>query len=176
MSSTLNLKTWNDFGSKLLQEKGHKRQKEFLTSCKQKDDFSCYMNNNLHGYYRSSSSSFLSDYEFTEAEFCSPPEDTQNMIWDRLNSCQLDKETLSDVCFWGEVVFNLIERDQLKPEWLASSKGNSLEEGGYFIDRALNSNDSKMLDDCVRKILRSMCNPRPRGRRVVFCDFSLGRA
>ena len=45
-----------------------------------------------------------------------------------------------------------------------------------MLDKALNSSDKKDIDDRVRRILRSMCNPAPRGKRVVYDGFYLGKA
>jgi hypothetical protein len=45
-----------------------------------------------------------------------------------------------------------------------------------MLDNAINSNDGKKIDDCTRRILRSMGNSAPRGKRIVFNDFYLGKA
>ena len=52
-----------------------------------------------------------------------------------------------------------------------------MKTGVYMLDSALNSNDGKKIDDCVRRVLRSMgCPPAGRGKRIIFNDFYLGKA
>ncbi len=81
------------------------------------------------------------------------------------------------VCgFWGNVIIELIKNDCIRPDYLASNLNGVNETGIYMLDNAINSADSKKIDDCVRRILRSMSNPAPRGKRIVFDDFYLGKA
>ena len=81
------------------------------------------------------------------------------------------------VVVWGVIVINLIKHDYIKPDYLASNMNGVNETGVYMLDYALNSDDGKKIDDCVRRILRSMgCPPAGRGKRIIFNDFYLGKA
>ena len=50
------------------------------------------------------------------------------------------------------------------------------ERGNTSLMRRYNLTTKKTIDGCVRRILRSMCNPAPRGKRIVFNDFCLGKS
>jgi hypothetical protein len=78
--------------------------------------------------------------------------------------------------FWGSVIIDMIKHDCIKPDYLASNLNGVNETGIYMLDNAINSADDKKIDDCTRRVLRSMCNPKPRGKRIVFNDFYLGKA
>ena len=49
-------------------------------------------------------------------------------------------------------------------------------KGIFVLDMAIKSNNGKTIDKCVRKILRVMANPEPRGKRIIFNDFYLGKS
>ncbi len=78
--------------------------------------------------------------------------------------------------FWGYIVVQMIKYDCIKSDYLASNLNGVNETGVYILDNAINSNDNKKIDDCTRRILRSMGNSAPRGKRIVFNDFYLGKA
>ena len=172
----LDSKLWNNFGNRLLEGKDLDTQTEFLEACKSKDSFLKYINDELQIEKLDFGSSVGFDYQFTEAEFCSPPEDTQKTIWQTFSQFKLSRHDMSDVCFWGRVMLDLIDKSSFKPEWLAANSNSASEEGVYSIDSALKSQEEKKLDKCVRRVLRSLCNPKPRGKRIVFFDFPLGKS
>ena len=172
----LDLKLWNNFGNRLLEGKDLGTQTEFLEACKSKDGFLEYITVEMQMEKFDFDSSVGFDYQFTEAEFCSPPEDTQKTIWQTFNQFNLPRHDMSDVCFWGRVMLDLIGKSSFEPEWLAANSNSPSEEGVYSIDSALKSQEERKLDKCVRRILRSLCNPKPRGKRIVFFDFPLGKS
>ena len=172
----LDSKLWTNFGKRLLEGKDSKIQAEFLEACRSKDDFQTYIFDDLQTENLEIGSSVVFDYRFTQAEFCSPPEDTQNIIWQTFNKNNISREAISDVCFWGRVMLDLIEKSSFEPVWLAANSNGTSEEGAYAIDIALSSQEDKKLDRCVRKVLRSLCNPTPRGKRIVYFDFPLGKS
>lgn len=168
---------YSDFGKFLLSNKGSDEQIKFLQTCRNgKEYFLNYLNENLLNSQEStiSGKSVYFDYGFTEAEFRFPPIDTQEMIWDTFN--KIPRENMTFCGFWGEVIINMIKHDCIKPDYLASNLNGVNETGIYMLDSAINSDDSKKIDDCVRRILRSMGNSAPRGKRIVFNDFYLGKA
>ena len=171
----LDSKLWNDFGDRLLQKNDVTRQKKFLAACTSRDIFLKYLRSELQTDNFGFDSLIRFDYQFTESEFFSPPEDTQKTIWERFNKFNLSPICMSDECYWGRVMLDLIERGKIEPEWLAANSSNT-SEGAQLIDHALKSHKEKEIDTCVRRILRSLCNPRPRGRRVIYSDFPISRS
>ncbi len=170
-------KVWYDFGKALLNEQGSEKQKNFLQICKSgKTNFSEYIDEHLYSIENSviGNDHFPFRYRFTEREFLYPPEDTQKTIWERFR--ELPHEALSYCGFWGYTVVNMIKEGYIEPDYLASSSNGVTETGIYCIDKALRPEDKKTIDRCVRRVLRSMCNPFPRGKRIVFNDFYLGKA
>jgi hypothetical protein len=61
----------------------------------------------------------------------------------------------------------MIKDDCIKPDYLASNLNGVNETGIYMLDSAINSDDGKKIDDCTRRILRSMGCP-PAGRGKIF--------
>lgn len=169
--------TYSDFGESLLSNKGSDKQIEFLQACRNgKDDFINYLNekllSNKEAVIKGKDISFY--HKFNEAEFRFPPKDTQEIIWDTFN--KIPQENMTFCGFWGSAVIDMIKCDCIKPDYLASNLNGVNETGIYMLDSAINSDDNKEVDECVRRVLRSMGNSAPRGKRIVFNDFYLGKA
>ena len=177
-------KAWLEFGKRLLEKADaadpgdtSETQKGFLRICQSgKDSFLGYMDEHLLSREGSTigKNEVAFAYQLTEREFLYPPQDTQEKIWDTFKD--LPAETMYCCSFWGYVIVRMIKDGQIEPRYLASGLNGKNATGAYMIEDALKSNDSKQIDDRVRRILRSMCNPAPRGKRVVFDDFYLGKA
>ncbi len=167
---------WSEFGKKILSNKGSDEQRFFLQACRNgKDNFLFYLSENLlNSESVITGKNIYFDYRFTEAELRFPPRDTQQIIWDIFS--KIPKENMTLCGFWGEIIIAMIKHDCIKPEYLASNLNGVNETGIYMLDNAINSNDNKKIDDCVRRVLRSMGNPAPRGKRIVFNDLYLGKA
>lgn len=168
---------WSSFGKKLLSNKGSEEQIKFLQSCRDgKDVFLQYLSNNIfneEGVIISGKGVFF-NHKFTESEFRFPPIDTQQIIWDAFQN--IPKQNMGSCGFWGSVIVDMIKHDCITPDYLASNVNGVNETGVYMLDSAIDSDDNKMIDDCVRRVLRSMGNSAPRGKRIIFNDFYLGRA
>ncbi len=110
-------------------------------------------------------------YKFSENEFfLISTKDTQKIIWDGFKA--VDEETKFSCGFWGYIIVEMLKNGAIeKPSDLASTKNMT---GHAHIDDAL-AGTPKNVDDCVRRILRSMCNSKARGHRIIFYDFPLGR-
>ena len=169
--------SWKSFGKALLSAKGSEKQIELLQSCRGgKNVFLQYLDDNLlnkKDVIVPGKGVFL-DHKFTEAEFRFPPIDTQQIIWDAFQ--EVPKQNMGSCGFWGGIIIDMIKHDCISPDYLASNMNGALETGAYMIDSVINSGDSKKIDDSVRRILRSMGNPEPRGKRIIFNDFYLGKA
>jgi len=168
--------TWREFGKSLLDQKGSEKQREFLRACRAgKGDFLqyvkavCPVDDNVIG---EQDTGFK--YKFSRGEFRHVPRETQEVIWNAFKGIPVD--AVSSCGFWGYVVITLIDNDMIEPEFLATGSNGDAGAGGYVIDMALQSDDEKQIDLCVRRVLRSLCNDAPRGKRVVFDDFYLGKA
>jgi len=169
---------WMKFGRDLLQSNNSEaldEQIKFLKACR--DGNSALLeylepllsdSNNLTG-----KDSTYVDIKLTEKEFRNPPEDTQEEIFE--NFKDYPSETLSYNGFWGYLIINLIRSEAIQASFLAANTGNNNQSGLVCLDYALSENaEATLVDATVRRVLRSMCNPAPRGKRIVFDDFVLG--
>lgn len=175
---------WYDFGKRILERRGEDEQLEFLEACFSRDTFIEYMNEHLpiDGIDGSSALGTF-DHRFTELEFIEPPlETTQKYIWEGFapTSDTGDEELYADCCYWGVVIREMVERNLVEAPWLAVEASDTHNGAGHDnIDNALSAEGedaAAAMDKCVRRILRSMCNPVPRGARIVFNDFPLGKS
>ncbi len=169
--------TYSNFGTNLLSDKGSDEQIEFLQFCRNgKDNFINYLDKKLLSNKDAiiDGESVFLDHKFTESEFRFPTEDTQEVIWYTFKS--VPRENMMLCGFWGVVIIDMIKHDCIKPDYLASNLNGVNETGIYMIDSAINSDDGETIDKCVRRVLRAMGNPAPRGKRIVFNDFYLGKA
>lgn len=175
---------WYDFGKILTERPGQDEQREFLEACLSRDAFLEYMNSHIPTDNLDGGSALGNfDHKFTELEFIDPPlETTQKYIWEAFGSAGVggNEELYADCCFWGVVIREMVERGLVEASWLAVGAGDTHDDAGRDnIENALSEEGegvAKAMDDCVRRILRSMCNPRPRGARIVFNDFPLGKS
>ena len=169
--------TWGRFGRKLFKDesKGSEEQKEFLAACKSgKNDFLRYLKHKKLPDSASDGELVNFTHQFTEQEFIRPPYYIQEKIWQAFKG--LPDEIAYKCGFWGYMIIKMIENDQIQPLFLASDSKDTNGTGSYMIDDALTSNDAGKIGVCVRRVLRSICNPAPRGKKIVFNDFPLGKA
>lgn len=170
----LDEKAWLEFGKNLLAEKDSEKQKEFLQICRSgKDGFLKYMHEHLlFGEDDIIDGEHIAlKYKFSEREFLHPPKGTQQVIWDTFKD--VPDEMMASCGFWGYTIIDAIKSDYVAPDYLAAELNGVTKTGIYVIDAAQKSKE--LIDKCVRRILRSMCNPAARGKRIVFNDFSLGK-
>ena len=84
------------------------------------------------------------------------------------------------VSFWAEVTLQHLREGVIRDAYWLAANGRRNEGGEERIDRALAENGEarkKMMDDCVRTILRRMSGlSTARANRSVFVDASFGRA
>ena len=172
--SRLYEKVWEDFGKKLTRRKGSEEQREFLAACRAgKEEFLAYLKHNNLADSVSDGESVNFTHQFTEREFVYPPYDTQKKIWETFKG--LPDEIICKCGFWAYVIIKMIEDGYIQPSYLASEPNDIKSTGSYMIDNALTSNNAKKIDKRVRRVLRSMCNPAPRGKRIILNDFYLGK-
>jgi len=166
---------WHDFGKNLLAKKGSEKQREFLHACRAgKDAFLRHVSAVYTGDDVIGEQDVGFKYKFSRGEFRHIPRDTQRIIWNTFQNIPVDD--VSSCGFWGHVVITMIDNDLIEPEFLATGSNGDAGAGSYVIEKALQSDDEEQIDLCARRVLRSLCNPAPRGKRVVFDDFYLGKA
>ncbi len=176
------MKVWTTFGKDILSDQGSEKQTEFLRVCKSgKEEFLDYMKENLCSVEGSILPGIVVDFKhrFTEEEFYQLPPDTQKIIWGTFKEVEI--EVKFSCGFWGYVIYKMVADDCIKPSYLATDPNNTTKTGDYEIDWARSlepkvGENRKKIDIVVRRILRSMCNPAPRGKRIVFNDFYLGKS
>ena len=175
---------WYNFGKRLTERPGEDKQREFLEVCLSREAFLAYMNDHLPKDNIEGASALGNfDHQFTELEFIEPPlETTQKYIWEAFGPDEAggNEELYADCCFWGVVVREMVERGLVEAPWLAAGASDTHDDAGRDnIENSLSAGSedaAKAMDNCVRRILRSMCNPGARGARVVFNDFPLGKS
>ncbi len=173
----LDEQAWVNFGKHLLHEKGGPAQNDFLEVCLSgQEDFMKYIHEHLLSYSDRVLDDGLVDLlgdNFTEREFLHPPKTTQEVIWETFRG--ESKEKLYSCGRWGYVIIRMVETDRIQPNHLASNLNGTTETGLFVIENAMKNSDVEK-DKCVRRILRSMCNSEPRGKRIVFNDFPIGKS
>lgn len=179
-SKRLNEHAWAGFGKNLLKKKGGSKQKELLDACRSgKREFLEYCCAHILSVPNGVLEGGLVDLQlpskkFSESEFLLRRlKDTQKVIWDAFNG--EDAEMLYSCGCWGYAIIRMIERDLIEPCYLAAMPNGIQKTGAYLLDVAITSGGTEM-DRCVRRVLRSMCNPAPRGERIVFNDFHIGKS
>ena len=170
---------WNEFGKNLLKDKGSEEQRSFLRACRGgRDVFLTYLDKKLFNKENAVIDGKLVEikYKFSsDDEFYFPPESIQEIIWDIFED--VPYEIKMKCGFWGYITINMIASDCIKPSFLAFNLKGVNGEGDCVLDKVLKEPDNvEIIDSCVRRVLRSLCNPAPRGKRIVFNDFSLGKS
>ena len=161
---------------RLLGEKGGEYQREFLSVAKDAASFIEFMDDEVPMTKGKQVTVFK--YPLTEQSFKDMTADQEQAAF----ACWQDvsPRVACRVSFWAEVTIQHLKAGVVREAfWLAANGGRN-ESGEERIDRALQAEDdegAKLVDDCVRTILRRMSGlPSARGNRSVFVNPSFGRA
>lgn len=182
---------WAGFGKRLLDKNDPdmlEKQTEFLQVCRAgKAEFLNYLNEHLYSQddVVVGDTPVLFEHRFSEREFfLATTIDTQKKIWDAFK--EIEEETKFLCGFWAHIIVEMLKNEKIEPSFLAASPngGASNSRGLSLIDEVLqlsaeqnmSAKSRKKVDECVRRVLRSMCNSAPRGKRIVFYDFHLGKS
>ena len=157
----------------LIKKEGSHMQKEFLRAVKDNITFLAYMDTcvAIEDLQGNKKFDLISD-QLTEAEFKEPPKMVEKVLcdlWQDLTPAQASRET-----FWGYVTLEHIRSGVIDASFLAAN-GGSLPGGLARIDKVLNTNEEKSIDDAVRTVLRRLGGlPEARGPRSVYvnCPFA----
>ena len=161
---------------RLLGEKGGGFQHRFLSAVKSPDSFIEFMDDEVPPNPGESVAIFkqpLTEQSFKE--MTADQEEAAFAAWSNV-----PPRVTCRVAFWAEVTIQHIKAGIIQEAfWLAANGGRN-ESGEERIDRALQTegaDGAKLMDDCVRTILRRMSGlPSARGNRSVFVNPSFGRA
>ena len=157
----------------LLREKGSLRQREFLGAVTAQRQ--------IPGLFEGEK------YRFTTAIPChctkrnsrnivymDPPQDIEEGLyraWHMLTPRLACRPT-----FWAAVTMQHIEASRIRSSYLAAN-GGPTKTGAQRIDLALSNQDPKLVDGCVRTVIRRMSGlPEDRGNRSVYVNCPLARA
>ncbi len=182
---------YTSFRRRLLRKKGGQTQVEFLRAVRAGN--SAFLDYMSHLGRDGKVAAPALTGRLTEFEFRMPPSDTEQAIYRVL--ADLAPATACRSAFWAGYTCDAIERDQIQAVYLAANGGN-LPGGAARIDRALwawSGNDpeaqgelvggtmnglgAKLVDACVRTVLRRMGGiPEARGKRTVYVDCPFARA
>ena len=160
----------------LLGDKGGEFQRDFLTAAQHPSTFVEFMDEHVPAVAGARISSFAG--ALTEQSFKEMTVDQEEDIYDAWRD--LTARVACRVSFWADVTIQHIDVGVLEEaSWLAANGGRN-ESGEERIDRALakpGEEGSRLIDDCVRTILRRMSGlPSARGNRSVFVNPSFARA
>ncbi len=158
----------------LLRTKGSQKQKTFLESARDDQEFlKTFLEIDKVGAEEPS----IISCRLTEDEFKQMPIGTEQAIYKSLETL-----TPSIACrstFWANVTLSYIKKKRIKAIFLAAN-GGTVGTGAERIDRALYDTTKQApqtIDACVRAILRRLGGlPEIRGNRSVYVDCPLARA
>ena len=161
---------------RLLGDKGSQFQRNFLMAAKTPSDFVEFMDREVPTLEGRAMDLF--EKPITEPSFKEMTIDQEQAVYSLWRD--IPPRVACRVSFWAEVTIqHLREGAMQEAYWLAANGGRN-ESGEERIDRALAESGeagNKMVDDCVRTILRRMSGlPTARGNRSVFVNCSFGRA
>ena len=156
----------------LLREKGSLRQHEFLGAVRHSDRFLDYLKDAIPIY--DGDTMPLCEEELSEQVYMDPPQDIEEGLyraWHMLTPRLACRPT-----FWAAVTMQHIEASRIRSSYLAAN-GGPTKTGAQRIDLALSNQDPKLVDGCVRTVIRRMSGlPEDRGNRSVYVNCPLARA
>lgn len=157
----------------LLREKGGERQRRFLATARVSDAFLDYVGREAPVSAGRDVPVYGED--FTEESYKDPPADVEMelyALWRALTPRVACRATL-----WAAVTLRHIKHRRLESSWLAGNgAGGAIATGAQRIDYVLTRDDPKLIDDCVRTIIRNLSGLPARGNRSVYVDCPFARA
>ena len=161
---------------RLLGEKGGRFQRNFLMAAKTSDNFVALMDKEVATV--EGRAVVLFTKPITEQSFKEMTVDQEQTVYALWRD--VPPRIACRVSFWAEVTLQHLREGVMEEAYWLAANGGRNESGEERIDRALaesGERGNKMVDDCVRTILRRMSGlPAARGNRSVFVNCSFGRA
>ena len=164
--------------SRLIRNKGDRTQRAFLEATSNSHAFLAFMEHNGVMPTEGKEIEPFDGVRLTEQSFKDMTDDQECAAFEGWKD--LPPRVACRPSFWAYVTLQHVRSGAIEaPYWLAANGGRS-ESGEERIDRALadrGEKAGKLLDDCVRTVLRRMSGLRiVRGNRSVFVNPSFGRA
>ena len=158
----------------LLREKGSERQRQFLAAARASDAFLDFVGRAAP--VTGSKAVPVYGEDFTEDSYKDPPPDVEEELYAMWRD--LTPRVACRVTFWAAVTIGHIEHGRISSSYLAANgSGKTGATGAQRIDYALTKGEPKLIDDCVRTIIRNLSGlPGDRGNRSVYVDCPLARA
>ena len=160
----------------LLKVKGGPRQRQFLASLKNSEEFLDLIESQVDAIPGQILPVF--DGALTESSFKEPTSDQEA----RMYNLWIDTppSTACRVSFWASVTIEHIRAGKITDATWLVANGRITESGEERIDHALsmpvNEASNQAIDDCIRTMFRRMSGlPAARGNRSVFVNPSFGR-
>ena len=158
----------------LLRDKGGERQVEFLAAMRSSDTFVDFIVRQAP--LTPGKTVPVCEDDFTEDSYRDPPADVEEELYAGWRA--LAPRVACRASFWAAVTLRHIDHGRIDSSYLAgdgSSKTGST--GAQRIDYVLAKADPKLIDDCVRTVMRNLSGlPEARGNRSVYVDCPFARA
>ena len=163
---------------RLLRDKGERIQREFLEAAKSNDAFLAFMQHNDVVATEGREIELFDGVRLTEQSFKDPTDDQERAAYERWKD--VPPRVACRTSFWAQVTLQHLRSGTVEAAYWLAANGARSESGEERIDRALAEKGDrapKLVDDCVRTVLRRMSGlPAARGNRSVFVNPSFGRA
>lgn len=174
----LNDGAYSTLQNRLIRDKGARIQKEFLEAAKSSDDFLAFMERENIVMTTGKDVELFDGVRLTEQSFKDMTDDQEQAAYDRWKD--VPPRVACRPSFWAHVTLRHVKSGSIEAAYWLAANGGKNESGEERIDRALADDGEKaekLIDDCVRAVLRRMSGLRAvRGNRSVFVNPSFGRA
>ena len=162
---------------RLLRDKGGAFQREFLGAVRSGDFLAFIERNDVKATAGNEVAPF-DGVRLTEQSFKELTDDQERAAYERWKD--VPPRVACRTSFWAQVTLQHLRSGAINAAYWLAANGGKNESGEERIDRALaekGDRASKLVDECVRTVLRRMSGlPFARGNRSVFVNPSFGRA
>lgn len=162
---------------RLLRDKGGAFQREFLEAARS-GGFLTFIERNEIKATEGNDVALFDGVRLTEQSFKELTDDQERAAYERWKD--VPPRVACRTSFWAQVTLQHLRSGAIDAAYWLAANGGKNESGEERIDRALaekGDKASKLVDDCVRTVLRRMSGlPFARGNRSVFVNPSFGRA
>ena len=163
---------------RLLHDKGGPFQREFLGAARGSSGFLAFIARNEVEATGGNEVALFDGVPLTEQSFKDLTDDQERAAYERWSD--IPPRVACRTSFWAQVTLQHLRSGAIDAAYWLAANGGKNESGEERIDRALaekGDRASKLVDECVRTVLRRMSGlPFARGNRSVFVNPSFGRA
>ena len=158
----------------LLRDKGGERQVEFLAAMRSSEPLVGFIGRQAP--FTPGKTVPVYEDDFTEDSYRDPPADVEEELYAGWRA--LAPRVACRATFWAAVTLRHIDHGRIDSSYLAGDgSSKTASTGAQRIDYALAKADPKLIDDCVRTVMRNLSGlPEARGNRSVYVDCPFARA